>query len=360
MTLEKKKLTDYVKQAKKMLGKNSLSVLSNIVVSVSDDKLHLHCTNLLIHFFAAIPFKKDGFKIDSFEFPKTTFFNSTIFEAVKACKGKEIEVCCIDDSLYFNDIQLPASDIDYSKFPETPFPNEKITSSGTIEKMDTFKRAFDFISWDETRYFMTGVHFALKDGKLQFEATNGRIGFQSDHSMGKSKKPVDIDYIVRDISNFLSLNMTEFETSDKIIAFSDGIYSIHVSIIKGQFPNVSRVVPDLANYEKISFDRKAFSTALEKLLVQLKMRGKIRPGRTRINIENNSISTDHTSAECSVECDTGFPEKVCVGLENLKSILNKKNNFELWMHIDAPSNKVVYIADNILNAIELIMPWSQD
>ena len=207
MTLEKKILNDYLKNTKKITGKNSLSVLNHIVVSIVNNELQLKCTNLQYYFEADLPFKGNGFTIEPFEYPPTLFNNFTLYEVIKNCKGKDIEVTLNHhDNLCFDDIVLPVSDIDYSKYPENPFSECKLTSSGHIDRLDTFKRAFQFISDDMTRYFMNGVHFVLTDGKLHFESTDGRTGLLSDPVMGKSESGINVNYIVRDITNFFPLN----------------------------------------------------------------------------------------------------------------------------------------------------------
>ena len=156
-----------------------------------------------------MPFTGNGFTIDPFEYTPTLFNNFTLYEVVENCKGKEIEITLDHHNhLCFNDIVLPESDIDFEKFPENPFGDNKLTSSGIINRMDTFKRAFEFISDDETRYFMNGVHFVLADGKLRFEATDGRTGLQSDPTMGKSESGINEDYIVRDITAFVNNSLS--------------------------------------------------------------------------------------------------------------------------------------------------------
>ena len=363
MTLEKKRLIDYIKQAKKLTKANSLSVLNQIVVSVSDDKLHLECTDLRYFFKADLPFNDDGFGIDSFEFPVTLFTNYTLFEAVKACKGKKIEVTLNHHgNLCFNDIVLPVSDIDYSKFPENPFSETKLTSSGTINRMDTFKRAFQFISNDETRYFMNGVHFVLIDGKLHFEATDGRTGLKSDPVMGKSESGINVNYIVRDITNFFPLNMNHFKTTDKMIEYSNDIYRLSVFNIDGQFPNIARVIPDLRNYDKLSFDRTEYQTALKKLSLQLKMKGRIKPDKTRVHLLSDRISTDSdTSADCAIFCNTGMPDdaEICIALLYLNMIMNRDHDFELYIH-STNHERALCVIDKVFNVIEITMPMQRD
>ena len=380
MTLEKKRLIDYIKQAKKLTKANSLSVLNQIVVSVSDDKLHLECTDLRYFFKADLPFNDDGFGIDSFEFPKTLFINYTLFEAVTACKGKYIEVAVNHaGNLCFNDIVLPVSDIDYSKFPENPFSDKELTSSGTISKMDTFKRAFQFISDDETRYFMNGVHFVIVDGKLRFEATDGRTGLKSDPVMGKSESGINVNYIVRDITNFFPLNMNHFKTTDKMIEYSNDIYRLAVFHIDGQFPNMARVIPDLYGYEKLTFDRIVFGKILKEMSLLFKMKGFKNKSKINVSFNNeeirkyksSEIMTDYTF---DLPIKTSMPEgtHLSFNFEYLNMMINREHDFEIWHIKDniLPSvtfrgkvtfpEKVVCIKDKTFGTAELFMPIERD
>ena len=363
MTLQKKKLTDFVKHAKKLTGKNALSVLNDIVISVEKDELHLECTDLRYFFKAELPFEEYSFG-EKLTFPKTLFTNYTIFEALKACKGPVIEVTVNHhDNLCFNDIVLPVSEIDYSKYPENPFGNNKLTSSGTISRMDTFERAFKFISDDETRYFMNGVHFVLTDGKLHFESTDGRTGLQSDPIMGKSEPGINVDYIVNDIAKFIPLNMNHFKTTDKMIEYSNEMYRLAVTHIDGQFPNISRVIPDLKYYDKLPLDRTAFQAALKKLTLELKMKGTFKPAKTRIHIMLGGISTDEdTSAKCIALCKTGIPVdiEVCIALKYLNPMINRDHGFEFYIADQSPHNRAVCIVDKVFNTIEVTMPMQRD
>lgn len=365
MTLEKKKLTDYLKHAKRLTGTNSLSVLSNIVVSVENKKLHLECTNLRYYFEAEIPFIENGFEIEETCFPKTLFIGVTLFEAVKNCKGKTIEINIINSCLYFNGILLPISDIDYSKFPETNFYRlgKKLTSSGTIDRMNIFERSFQFKSEDETRYFMNGVHFVIVNGKLRFESTDGKIGLVTDPVMGKSEPEINVNYIVRDVSKFISLNMNHFITTDEMIEYSNDIYRLTVGNIDGQFPNIARVMPDLKEYNKLKFDRVVFHTALKKLILELKMKGKIKPYRTRVRLRYDGMSTDdQTSVQCGAPCETGIPQdtEICIALHYLNKILNRDHDFELWISQDDPFRRAVCVVDKTFNTTEVTMPMQMD
>ena len=337
MTLEKKKLNDYLKHAKRITKGNSLSVLNNIVISVKNNELYLECTDLQYYFEAALPFFDNGFGIDSFVFPKTLFTGFAIYEAVKACKGKEIEITLNNGCLYFGDIVLPVSDIDYSKFPENPFSKEKITSSGTIERMDTFKRAFEFISSDETRYFMNGVHFVLVDGKLRFESTDGRTALQSDLVMGKSKPVTSVDYIVRDISKFIPLNMNHFETTYKMIEYSNDVYRLSVSHIDGQFPNISRVIPDLMHYEKLIFDRISFVKIIKEMSLLFKMKGFKNKSKINVSFDNVEIRK-YRNSETAIDYAFDLPIKTSLpegthlsfSFEYLNMMINREHDFEIW------------------------------
>lgn len=167
---------------------------------------------------------------------KPTIYDSlTIYEAVKSCKGKKIEVSLHDGYLYFNDILLPESTFDSDSFPINPFDYSLVTYSGSIEKMDTFKRAFRFISNDITRYFLNGVNFILDKNNVGFESTDGRTALLSKFNMGNTNCTEKANYIVRDITKFISLNMNEFKINEKAVHYYNDKYKLTISNIIGTF-----------------------------------------------------------------------------------------------------------------------------
>jgi hypothetical protein len=225
--------------------------------------------------------------------------------------------------------------------------------------MDTFKHAFKFISEDKTRYFMNGIHVVSENGKIRFEATDGRTGLKSDPVMGNSD--ADFNCIVKDITKFLPLNMIHFKITERMIEYSNDIYRLAVFNIDGQFPNIARVIPDLKDYDKLSFDKTEFKNSLERLVLELKMKGRIKPAQTRVHLKDGCIFTDEeTAVSCSISCDTGFPEdtQICIALLYMNMITDRIHDYEFWINKENPENRAVCVVDKVLCTTEITMPMS--
>lgn len=372
MNLEKKVLSQFIKSAKVLTGKNALSVLNTVAIRINSDVMHMRVNQLETWLTASIPFVKE----ESFSIVNETTLSERLYmvEAVVAAasvkRGKLCEIEVIDDFLHINGVKVPSSAIAVDMFPDTEFPTEEVEFMGRIKKYDNLIEAQKYVSEDETRYFMNGVYFEIKDDGVTLVSTDGRVLYKSDPSFATVEAingsiGDETGYILRNFSKHFHLRLERFQCGKKGMLFSDDIFKLFVTYIEGQFPNYNRVIPDPANYKRWVFDLEEFKALQEKLLIQAKMFGLKRLGKLRI------VMTDYESYLAHADKDKVFQpigEKVqfenslpggqylSFNMSYLGMLLDTDQHAEFHIHRETPESKAVWVRDYTRESLKIVMP----
>jgi DNA polymerase III subunit beta len=258
-------------------SKNSLSVLSNVLLTAAKGELKLQATDLKVGFETSLP-------VEITQEGTTTAFCDKLMNILRSLPEGEVELEQSDPTMLRIrplskkvDFQLRcipsdkypelarAADNMYFDFPQRDF-NEMVS------------RTLFAVSDDETRYFMNGIFLEKRDDSLIMVATDGRrLSFISRkipvrmENMKGVILPPKILTIVRKLSSgegSLSLALT-----DKNVFIRLGATRLSSNLIDGQFPDYRRVIPDNQKY-RATVEKKALEDALRRvsLLVEQKSR----------------------------------------------------------------------------------------
>jgi DNA polymerase III subunit beta len=258
-------------------SKNSLSVLSNVLLTAAKGELKLQATDLKVGFETSLP-------VEIIQEGTTTAFCDKLLNILRSLPEGDVELEQADPTMLRIrplskkvDFQLRcipsdkypelarAADNMYFEFPQKDF-NEMVS------------RTLFAVSDDETRYFMNGIFLEKRDDSLIMVATDGRrLSFISRkipvrmENMKGVILPPKILTIVRKLSSgegSLSLALT-----DKNVFIRMGATRLSSNLIDGQFPDYRRVIPDNQKY-RASVEKKALEDALRRvsLLVEQKSR----------------------------------------------------------------------------------------
>jgi DNA polymerase-3 subunit beta len=258
-------------------SKNSLSVLSNVLLTAAKGELKLQATDLKVGFETSLP-------IEITQEGTTTAFCDKLLNIIRSLPEGDVELEQADPTMLRIrplskkvDFQLRcipsdkypelarAADSMYFDFPQKDF-NEMVS------------RTLFAVSDDETRYFMNGIFLEKRDDSLIMVATDGRrLSFISRkipvrmENMKGVILPPKILTIVRKLSSgegSLSLALT-----DKNVFIRMGATRLSSNLIDGQFPDYRRVIPDNQKY-KATVEKKSLEDALRRvsLLVEQKSR----------------------------------------------------------------------------------------
>ncbi len=250
-------------------SKNSLPILSHILVEAKKNEIRLTATDLEI----GVSVKIEGEVIEegSITVPARKFSeivkelqaSPTIHITVK--KSNSVSIEC--GKSYFRLNGLPRED--FPQLPEVPSSNN---SKGIDcikipqKKLKSMIQLTSFaMSHDETRYILNGILFSFKDKALKMVATDGRrlAIIQKDiPELGALKK----DMIVP-MKTIQELNRSLGEEGDVNFYFKDnqllinlGAINITSRLIEGEFPNYEQVVPKKTK-EELSLNTQDFLQA---------------------------------------------------------------------------------------------------
>jgi len=166
-----------------------------------------------------------------------------------------------NDSVYLineNKEKKMVSSLDANKYPEINLPENESKIHVFIDEYETYLRAIDYTSNDETRYFITGVHFA-ENGDIV--ATDGKRLFINERNEEKQ-----FSFTVSVFKEWKSIDAFYY-TKEKVFFEKDGI-TIMVNHIEGNFPNYKRVIPEIFQYTTVFSDNSFLQEIKEVVKIQ--------------------------------------------------------------------------------------------
>jgi DNA polymerase-3 subunit beta len=277
-------------------SRNTLSILSNVLLETRDNQLTIKATDLKVSFQTriAVETKSSG---------SVTVFCDKFLGILRSLPEGEVEVeLQPDQMLYirpvFQKIDFKLKSIPSDKYPEIKEISEKaFFEFPQAELLDMIAKTLFAVSSDETRYFMNGVYFEKADGKLVMVATDGRrlsyIAKKAEEEVGDFKAviiPPKILHLIRKLSagegNF-SLAIGE---NNLFVRFAQ--HRIASNLIDAQFPSYQRVIPKNQEH-RLTVSRESLQAALRRvsLLVEEKSR------RIQITVEPGSLEVSSSEGE---------------------------------------------------------------
>ena len=258
-------------------SKNSLSVLSNVLLTVGARGLKIQATDLKVGFETSIP-------VEVVQEGTTTAFCDKLLNILRSLPEGEVELEQADATMLrikpkAGKIEFQLRCIPSDKYPEMPKVADNLYFAfPQRDFIEMVSKTLFAVSDDESRYFMNGIFLEKKDDMLVMVATDGRrLAYVS------RKIPVAIENlrgiilppkilsIVRKLASgegSLSLALT-----DKHVFIRMGDKNLSSNLIDGQFPDYRRVIPDAQKYRAL-VERRPLEDALRRvsLLVEAKSR----------------------------------------------------------------------------------------
>jgi len=258
-------------------SKNSLSVLSNVLLTAGRGELKLQATDLKVGFETSLP-------VEVQQEGTTTAFCDKLLNILRSLPEGDVELEQSDATMLrirplSKKVDFQLRCIPSDKYPELArAPENLYFDFPQKDFIEMVSRTLFAVSDDETRYFMNGIYLEKKDGNLVMVATDGRrlahisrkIPLRVDALKGVILPP-KILTIVRKLASgegTLSLALT-----DKNVFVRVGATHLSSNLIDGQFPDYRRVIPDNQKHKAV-VEKKALEDALRRvsLLVEQKSR----------------------------------------------------------------------------------------
>jgi DNA polymerase-3 subunit beta len=290
--------------------RNTMPILANILVNVSDTEVELTGTDLEVglrtHFGATI--EKAG---------AITVNGKKIFEIVKSLPdGQVVRVEKKDDVLEitageseFRILCLPKED--YPQVPEPKF--EKKVSLPLRDVKDMIERVYYAIT-QEQRYYLNGALLSLKDRHMELVSTDGhRLSYTAKTEDGiKVEKEMSVIVAKKTLNELRKFDdeTVEFDLDDNNLFFKVGTRTLISRIIESKFPNYQAVIPK-GNPNILSISREELGNAIRRVSLLSAERSK----GIKFSIEKNQLKLFSSNPEIGEARDKLAVEYKGQGLE---------------------------------------------
>lgn len=248
--------------------KNTIPILSNVLLNAESGALSLTATDMDIEII-------DSIDAEIVEAGSTTVPAHTLYDIVRKLEdGSEIRIEQNDSvsiSIFsgkskFNLGCLPSEDFPVMSNEDCDF-NFSLSINDLTDLIDKTKFA---ISTEETRYYLNGVFFHEKEGKLVAVSTDGhrlaKVAIEA--PAGSTGMPgvivprktvLEIRKLADEFDGAVNINLSE----NKIIFSADSI-KFTSKLIDGTFPDYERVIP-ANNYKELTLNPKVFASAVDRV-----------------------------------------------------------------------------------------------
>ena len=345
--------------------KNSLPILSNILIEAKDNELTLSSTDMDISIIEKID-------CNVLENGSTTINSQILYDIVrKIDDNSEIEIISNNGKL----LTLRADDSRFSlaSLPKEDFPIIDMDNSGNTIKINSkiiFKlidKTKFAISNEETRYFLNGLYFNItKDQNNSIVTLVGTDG----HRLAKFSHNIEND--IDQLSGVIIPKKTIYELSKLLvekdqnvlisissnrIVFTIGNIIFISKLIDGSFPDYKRVIPkDNSNILKIN--REILLSAIDRVstiandkspVIKFKLLHNVLNLNT-INNESSTASEDLKIKYDGDEIEIGFNSKY------IMDIVNNLEDEEISINLKDNTSPIIALENSNSNLVYVLMP----
>ncbi len=273
LTIERSALLKALNHVQSVVERrNTIPILSNVLLSAQGDSLRLTATDLDIEISEAAPADVD-------RAGQTTAPASYLYDFVRKlpdAAAVKLEVSGDDPRLSISAGKsrlhlpiLPAGD--FPAMPSDGFDTKfEIGPTELARLVDKTRFA---ISTEETRYYLNGIFFHTVDSggaKLRAVATDGHRLALADAPAPNGAQGMPGVIVPRKTINELkrllddAADLVEIAVSTQKIRFALGDAVLTSKLIDGSFPEYARVIPK-SNSRKLKLDNKVFAEAVDRV-----------------------------------------------------------------------------------------------
>jgi len=247
-------------------SRNTLPILSNVLLEARDGELKLTTTDLDVGVSGSVAadIEKEGV---------TTLPARRLASIIRELPSNDIAIEVDEKNIasirsgpsFFKIIGLSAEE-----FP--PLPDLQDAREFKIDQRilkDGLKKTHYAISHDETRYVLNGIFASFRDNKLSLVATDGRrLAMVEAELEFPQSQEIDIIIPAKAVNEVQRLLGDDGEVrvfvTDSQIAFEINDTILVSKLIEGNYPNYRQVIP-ASSKERIILDRENFLTTVNRV-----------------------------------------------------------------------------------------------
>ena len=342
--------------------KNTLPILSNVLLKIENGQLSIIATDLDIIFYdliTDIKSKKDGSTTTSasvlYDILRKISSNSEINFDLKS----ENKLNLTTESATFNLLCLPTDN--FPNFTDD-FNNEE-TSLDKSKFLALLNKTKISISNDDTRHYLNGIFFHLTEVKgRSFLTAVATDSHRLSSSSMEINNPQNFSSLILPKKTVFQLCTLLQETNEKLIMqtsdnkvkFKIGKSKIISKVIDGKFPDYKKVVPT-NNEKKLTVSTKDFIDSIERVTtvsIDRKEGVKLTIGKDKIQLSVNStnsgegnevIKANFDSNEMSISFNSKYLVDIASEVEDKNLKINLKDSVSPVLIQDNSDNNSYYV-----------------
>lgn len=340
--------------------RNSLSIVSNVLLENYDNKLVIKATDQKVGFYSEI-------EIQTIEPGATTVFCDKFLGVLRSLPEADVQFEEKDMKLVIRpvgqtiDFQLRTIEAD--KFPQLQtIDDEKFFSISQSDIIEMINQTIFAISEDETRYFMNGVFLEHAPDSLTMVATDGRrLSIIQRKFMEKINQFPSVIIPAKFLNLIKKMGTGEgtfqLAITDNMIFAKFENHCIYSTLINGQFPNYKRVIPETQSFScRVSIQEMLDALKRVSLFVENKSK------RLILDIESTGImlsseESDLGAAKEIIPCEyEGEPCKLSLNYTYLLSPLRVMEGESFFIEFSGPTRAMTVKPDPERDYFHIIMP----
>jgi DNA polymerase-3 subunit beta len=243
-------------------ARNTIAILSNVLLTAADGRLHVTGTDLdIVATDAAVA---------EVEQPGTVCVDAKLLADISKKAGGDISLSLEADRLV---VKSGRSLFKLATLPADDFPSldgGTYTASFDIDLAALFAPVSFAISTEETRFYLQGVFLHVQDGQLRAVATDGH---RLSRIIGPSIPEFEGIIVPRKTVSLLPKGVVHVSVSTQKIRIEAGDFVLVSKLIDGTFPDYQRVIPT-HNNKKIVFGSDDMRQAAGRVSVVSSERGR--------------------------------------------------------------------------------------
>ncbi len=364
ITATKEKLLKAIQLAEDIItSKNTISILSNILLETVNNKLVITSTDLDV----AI---KSNIDAKIIEEGSITIFAKTFSDIIRELPNDDIEIAVDDEKMVkiksknehvkanFKIIGIPKND--YPVLPEI----EKTNTFTIPQKIlkDLIRKTIFSVSKDDAGVAISGVKMELKDKKLRFASTDARRLSVMDYS-------VETDVVIEDaiipqkvLSELLKILDDESEVNISVssnqIYFNINNIELVSKLIDGKFPDYTQVIPTTFEKKVVLYTNKFYNVVRRvSTLAKEKTKAKVTCKFDNNKLELISIDPEIGNATEEIEIPYDYESyEIAFNSEFLLDAVKSLDTEKLVFGFNKNTEAALIKEENNEDYLSLIMP----
>ncbi len=345
-------------------SKNSMSILSNVLLDASEEALTVRATDLRVSFETRIP-------VEVAQAGTTTVFCEKLLGILRSLPSGDVEFELGENNTFtikpvFKKIDFELKGIEADKFPEIQLASEdQYFELSQAAFIDMISQTIFAVSDDETRYFMNGVYMENLDGDLVMVATDGRrLSYIKKTPENPIKEfqgviiPPKVLNLIRKLASgegTFSLAVTE---KNIFVQFDN--QRISSALIEGQFPNYRRVIPEEQKY-RLTAKKGELLEALKRVSLLVEKSRRIYVDLANEVMTLTSEETEVGVAREEISCEYEGPEQqLALNYMYLLEPLRVIDTEDVMLQFSEPNRAVSIYSLPEKDYFHIVMPMQLD